>query len=237
MNNAFLLSPPPPATDSYVRNWSSLITSEHADKPNYMAMVQSLVKPFGDSLDAMGSVPYQYDVDHAVGAQLDVIGQWVGVGRSLKQPISGVYFSFNVTGVGFGQGVWKGPYDLSTGLTLLPDDHYRLLIYARILNNHWDGSKESAYALSDIVFSTVGYHMFMEDNADMSMSLGLIGSGPPDPLTFAMLTTGLFDIKPATVKLNKYITQSQIGPIFAFGMNSATFSGFGSGAWPTITLV
>jgi hypothetical protein len=91
----------------------------------------------------------KFDLDQAAGDQLDIIGLWVGVGRRVKTPPIGVYFSLDIVSVGFDQGVWQGPFDPSMGITLLDDDTYRLLIRAKIGANHWDGTLASTKASRD----------------------------------------------------------------------------------------
>ncbi|MGC7970039.1 DUF2612 domain-containing protein, partial [Salmonella enterica] len=73
------------------------------------------------------TLPFDFDLDQAIGVQLDAVGEWVGISRNITVPLAGVYFSFDIAGLGFDQGVWKGPFDPDTGLTTLDDDTYRLL--------------------------------------------------------------------------------------------------------------
>ncbi len=210
------------------------ITSAHADKPNFMAMVGASCQPSADLVAMYATIPLLYDADTAIGAQLDVVGQWVGVNRNLSIPLTGVYFSFDTDGVGFDQGVWMGPYDQVTGLVSLPDDYFRMLIKVRILNNHWNGSKSDAYTLVNAIFSVLGYTFFIEDPSNLTINLGLFGSGPPAALAKALLVSGKFDIKPATIHIAEYIYQSVSGPIFAFDINNSMFAGFGTGGWATV---
>ena len=218
-----------------LQNYTDLITSEHADKPLFKAMVEAVTKPLLETTNIEQQYSALYDVDFAIGQQLDVVGQWVGVTRDLKTPLQ-IYFSFDVEGLGFDQGLWKGKFDPATGITKLDDFHYRLLIKARILNNAWDGSIENAYQLASIVFSTYNLVLFIEDYADLSMSIGLAGTGIIDSVIFALLTEGYFRIKPAGVRIRNYFTASVPGPLFAFDLNDGiNFAGFDSGVWAKIT--
>ncbi len=223
-----------PTYVSSVTDYTKLITSEHADKPNFMAMVLGIIQPCVDSINLLQDMPSLYDVDVAEGDALDIDGMWVGVSRQLKVQITNVYFSFDIVGLGFDQGVWEGPANPSSGLTSLPDDFYRVLIKSRILNNHWDGSIVGAYSLMNSVFSVFGYKLFIQDNSDMTMLLGLIGSGPPSPLLQALLTGKYLDVKPAGVGIAGYVTQSQPGPIFAFDISNSYFQGFDTSGWALI---
>jgi hypothetical protein len=215
-------------------DYTDLITSEHSSKPKYMNMVGASLQPYVDLLNQLGVMNALYDVDAAVGQQLDVCGQLVGVSRYLDVPLAGVYFAFDTNLVGFDQGVWLGPYDPITGLTTLPDDYYRVLIKVRILNNHWDGSKQSAYTLVNIIFALFGYSFFIEDHVDMTINLGLLGAGAPAAIAQALLTSGKFNVKPATVHISNYIYQNMAGPVFSFDINNTYFGGFDNSAWATM---
>lgn len=232
--------------------YTGLITSEHRDQPRFLALVSALVQPLADITALIDGLPQAFDLDTAIGAQLDVVGQWVGRTRNLKTPITGVFFSLDTAGVGFDQGIWWSPYTPTTGIEVLPDDQYRLILRARIMNNQWDGSLEQAYAIIDSIFlsgnapsprlgstfiigqSPLGYTPiqlpFIQDNADLSMLVGL-SRKVPDALTLAMLTQGLLNVRPAGVQVSAYYTVTANAPMFALDIENDTFSGFDAGAW------
>ncbi len=133
-------------------DYTVLITSEHRDKPRFMATVRALVQPLVDQMNVLQSMPSKFDLDNAVGVQLDDVGLWVGVSRKVRTPLTGIYFSFDVAGLGFDQGIWKGPFDPDTGLTVLDNDTYRLVIRAKIGANHWDGTLASSAAILNSIF-------------------------------------------------------------------------------------
>jgi len=191
----------PGSTYSYTK----LITSEHADKAKFMATVSASFQPFADLLDLYSQVPTLYDVDQAVGAQLDIIGQWVGRNRNLSLPIAGVYFAFDTPGLGFDQGVWLGPYDSATGVVSLSDQYFRLLIKSAIMNNQWNGSLADAYLFAGQVFDAFGYSFVINDYCNLTMSLEIQGPANPPPLVVALLTGGYFDIRPAGILISSYI--------------------------------
>lgn len=136
--------------------YTALITSEHRDKPRFMAVVGALVQPLVDQMNVLQSMPGKFDLDNAVGVQLDDVGLWVGVSRKIRTPLTGIYFSFDIDGLGFDQGTWKGPFDPDTGLTVLDDDTYRLVIRAKIGANHWDGTLASSAAILNSIFGNPG---------------------------------------------------------------------------------
>ena len=122
--------------------------------------------------DLYAGMPDTFDLDLAVGAQLDTVGRWIGLGRRVATPISGVYFALDIEGLGMDQGVWQGPFDPDNGLTVLDDDTYRLLLRAKIGANHWDGTLETSAAILNQIFQG-GTHVLIEDNGDMSVDIGV----------------------------------------------------------------
>ncbi|MGI0509035.1 DUF2612 domain-containing protein [Burkholderia sp. ZZQ-2] len=210
--------------------YTALITSEHSDKPRFMATVESLVQPLVDQMGVLQSMPGRFDLDNAVGVQLDDVGLWVGVSRKIRTPLTGVYFSFDIAGLGFDQGTWKGPFDPDSGLTVLDDDTYRLVIRAKIGANHWDGTLEQSAAILNSIFDA-GTHVFIEDHQDMSMTIGIAGKVPP--ATFlALLSGGYIPLKPEGVRVNYTVVTTVDGsPLFGFDMSNQLVAGFDVGAW------
>lgn len=210
--------------------YTALITSEHRDKPRFMAVVSTLVQPLVDQMGVLQSMPGKFDLDNAVGVQLDDVGVWVGVSRKIRTPLTGIYFSFDIAGLGFDQGTWKGPFDPDTGLTVLDDDTYRLVIRAKIGANHWDGTLEQSAAILNSIFDT-DTHVFIEDHQDMSMTIGIAGKVPP--ATFlALLSGGYIPLKPEGVRVNYTIVTTVDGsPLFGFDMSNQLVAGFDVGAW------
>lgn len=217
-----------------VTKYLNLIPSANADKPDFSTMIAAVTQAWADVASVYGSIPGLYDLDVAVGTQLDVIGQWVGVSRQLTSPLTGVYFAFDTAGVGFDSGVWLGPYDPVTGLTSLPDDYYRMVIKMKILNNHWDGSVPGAYEIAAVVFGALGYSIYIEDPCNLTMRIGLIGISVPPALVAAMFTGGLLQVKPAGVRVSEYFYQTVPGPLFGFDLNNSTISGFDTGGWAAV---
>lgn len=208
-----------------------LITSEHNDKPKFMAMVETLVKPLTDDMAVVWSLIEKYDLDTAVGEQLDVVGRWVGASRTLNAPLEGVYFTLDQAGLGFDEGTWKGPFDPDSYLIELPDDAFRLLIRAKIKNNSWDGNIPQAYEDWDELFAGTDYGILIQDLGNMHMLFALTGP-TPDAVTLALFKSGQLNIKPAGVHIDAYMTPSEPDtPYFGFDVQNDSIAGFDTGAW------
>ncbi|KWK71694.1 DUF2612 domain-containing protein [Burkholderia ubonensis] len=213
-----------------LNDYTALITSEHRDKPRFAATVAAVVQPLVDQMNLLASMPGKFDLDVAVGDQLDTVGLWVGVSRRIRTPLSGIYFSFDIDGLGFDQGIWKGPFDPDTGLTVLDDDTYRLVIRAKIGANHWDGTLASSAAILNSIFGA-DTHVFIEDHQDMSMTIGISGK-VPSAVFLALLAGGYIPLKPEGVRVNYTIVTTVDGaPLFGFDMNNQFVAGFDAGAW------
>jgi hypothetical protein len=212
-------------------DYTSLITSEHQSAPKFMAMVALLAQWAVDRRNMLASIPTSYDLDSAVGQQLDRVGEWVGISRNLSLPLTSVYFSFDTTGLGFDQGTWLGPFDPTTGLVSLPDDQYRILLYATITANNWDGTVPGAYDAWNTVFRPLGYSILIQDNQDMTMTVVLVGPSP-DAVTLALFTGGYLNLRPAGVGITNYYLPSVPGsPVFGFDVETTSIAGFDVGGW------
>lgn len=208
--------------------YTGLITSQHANKPKFMAMVAGVAQPFVDLQAVLANIPVSYDLDNAIGDQLDVVGEWVGISRNISTPLA-VYFSLDTSGLGFDQGSWQGPYDPSTGLISLDDDTYRLLIRAKIGANSWDGTLGTSAAILNGIFGGDTY-VFMQDNGDMTITFGMAGK-TPSAVFMALLSHGYIPLKPSTVHVNAYLKSSVSGtPLFGFDVENQYISGFDVGS-------
>ena len=215
-----------------IEDYTGLLSAYHRGKPNFTATVRALCDGMVDLRNLYAKLPDAYDLDLAVGRQLDAVGLWVGLRRRIKTPLAGVYFSNDIDGLGFDQGVWQGPFDPDSGLTELDDDTYRLLLRAKIGANHWDGTLETSAAILGRIFGG-GTHVFIQDNGDMSVDIGIAGT-PPSALFLALLTGGYIPLKPEGVRISYYVIPSAEGPLFGFDVQNQYISGFDGGLWGSL---
>lgn len=157
---------PAPVTKS-ADDYMALITPWQANrvKARFLATVRSQVQPQADAQAFVASLAQAFDLDEAIGAQLDVDGLWIGRSRNVPTPIPNTFFSWGIQNLGWGQGYWKGPYDSSQGISQLPDDDYRRLLYAKVEANSWDGTSVGALAILLSYFSDPATLVFINDYA------------------------------------------------------------------------
>lgn len=132
--------------DSY---YLSLITSQYQNSPKFLAWLTAALEIICDINACIRSVEANFDIDQAIGVQLDALGQIIGVGRAVPfQPTGGVS-------------------------PVLDDATYRLLLNARIAQNQWDGQLASLYAIWTNLFP--GGTIAVQDNQNMTATIFLAG--------------------------------------------------------------
>jgi len=217
---------------SNTQRYLDRITSAHNQRPKFMAVVGACVQPLADLLDIESRFPWFFDLDWAVGAQLDAVGEWVGQSRNIALPLVGVYFSFDDPMLGFDQGTWKGPFDPDSGISSLSDSPYRLLIRAKIALNSWDGTIPQSNIIWGKIFAGTGYKVYTIDNSDMTMATVIGGTKTPDALTKALFQQAYLQLKPEGVRHLGISYVSVLGaPAFGFDVETGAVGGFDRGAW------
>lgn len=178
--------------------YTDLITSEHAKRPRFVAKIEVTTAARIDQQAVANALIAKFDLDAAVGDQLDIIGEWIGATRFVAVPIPGVFFSWDTPGLGWDQGVWKGPFDPTEGVTRLDDASYRLLLLAKIGSNNWNGTLPAAKVVYDTLFPAG--NITVSDNQDMTMTVTVTGA--ITALEEALLTGGYLALKPGGVAIN-----------------------------------
>lgn len=216
----------PPTTEDYL----DLIPAMNRGMPKFTAMLNFEIDPVVGAQGATLHLTVDFDLDVAVGAQLDVDGEWIGRSRYVTVPISGVFFTLDDIIRGFDQGIWYEPqYALAGGVTRLDDETYRTLLRAKIAANHWDGTLPGAKAALSIMFPEGQTQAFIIDNQDMTMTFAVSGR-IPSLLFISLLSQGYIPLKPEGVQANYIITTVE-GPVFGFDVQNQYISGFDTGAW------
>lgn len=141
---------PPPGTTASIQYYLSLITSEYQNSPKFLSWVTELLKSFDDSGACGITFLNDFDLDSAFGVQLDLLGQIVGISRTVNfQPSGGVS-------------------------PVLDDDTYRIVLRAKIAKNNWDGKIDSLQALWKVLFPNG--NLFVIDGQNMAITIILSGA-------------------------------------------------------------
>lgn len=179
-------------------DYTQLITSEHNQRPKFMAMVEAVTGAWGGIAEFINTIPAEFDLDAAEGAQLDVIGLWVGQSRLIPNVLLVQYLNFEgqPAALTFGEegnpaigGRFYSEGDSLTGSTLLADPEYRTIIRARIVRNSAKGLTSDFIRALSFIFDAPAV---IDDRGDMAVSVYI---GRPLSLTELAIITGL-DILP-----------------------------------------
>ncbi|MGF6837077.1 hypothetical protein QF001_000944 [Paraburkholderia youngii] len=188
-------------------DYTGLITSEHQPRPNYMAVVSASVQPFVDIINVVSGIPTDFDLDAAVGVQLDALGAWAGVSRNITVPST-------------------------NSVTVLPDSTFRLLVKAKIAANKWDGTTQGAASILAILYGP-STNVAFKDNQDMSFDM-LVAGIIPSAALLAILSTLVLPLKPSGVRVNnRWVTTGNGAPIFGLDIENSIIAGLDVGAWAT----
>jgi hypothetical protein len=142
-----------------------LITSEHANKPKFVATVIERIRGYVDAQNQLESLFTLFDLDTAVGQQLDIVGQWIGLSRLITVRGVSNYFSLDVPGLGLDQAQWAPPQIIPySSIFSLDDDDYRILLKSRVLANVWDGTKDGAYAAWNELMNPRGFQVLIQES-------------------------------------------------------------------------
>lgn len=208
--------------------------AQYRNKPKFMAWLDIAHRMGGDIESAAQAVRMSYDIDTAVGEQLDVIGRIVVVDRGFISDIqlNQVIFSDdNSSAPQFGDE--DAVFSSSSVATdsVMSDGLYRLAIKAKIAKNNGDATIQSilrqVYALSDDIT-----YLSVIDGQDMSFSIEFQGN--VDNLTrWALFNYNLIQ-KPAGVQFLGFV---ELGSFHVFtgyddtqfGDEKVLFSGVAGG--------
>jgi hypothetical protein len=83
--------------------YTDLITNYHATKPLFFQHVDLSTRPLLDTSTALNSLITAFDIDTAVGVQLDILGEWIGRSRYVAVP----YQAFSFPGIRTGSAMTR----------------------------------------------------------------------------------------------------------------------------------
>ena len=196
-----------------ITDYQALITSLHADKPKFMAMVGAVTQGFVDNTNFIQSLPAAFDIDQAQWTELDKIGVWVGLDRSLRATAPGLY-------------VQAPP----VGIVPLIDADYQILLKGKIGSNNWNGTIKDAFVKLTNIFGETGSVLFMIDNQNMSMIIAIAGDVPSDAFK-AALSGGYMQVRPCGILAEYLYPTEPGGPLFGFDVDNEFIGGFDHGVW------
>jgi hypothetical protein len=169
--------------DNISTYYADLLLAQYRDQPRARATIRLLAKQaLADMIT--DQVNAAFDIDTAVGTQLDVIGKYVGLSRMVGDPIAQPYFDFSdydgtLRNNGFtdytdaainAQAIWYQYQFQGQRNTALSDDAFRFLIKAQIILNANDGTLCS---IQQLLLNFLPGAVALTDNHDMTMTYTL----------------------------------------------------------------
>lgn len=215
---------------SLVDEYTALLIKQYWEKPKAFAEI-SLQASTWDTVRAfLSSLDDAFDLDLAVGAQLDVLGRIVGIPRTVPDVIPKVYFGFSINPVNEGFADRFDPLRIggpffdrfSNPYTdqQLNDDDYRFFIRAKVALN-WASayvSSDDRISIQDVILAAFDGRAYVVDNLDMTLTLYVSPVVSLDRLRLIRRLNLL--PKPQGVRYD-VIVQAEPGATFGFDNNPA----------------
>lgn len=184
-----------------INNYLNLITSQHKTKPNFMSWLSTNLNLVNDPILVMNNTITSFDINNAVGPQLDTIGLILGVSRTVNFQ----------------------PTDASS--PVLTDSMYRLILLSRVIRNQWDGTISGLQTLWNNIFPQ--YYLIIKDNENMSLNVLVLG--PSTVLQQNLISNGYIVPRPMGVNISySFASQPVYGYDLNDGV---VFGGYDTGYW------
>ena len=175
-------------------NVSNLII-QYGNKSNAVSTVTAITEEFELIYDNSNILDIAYNLDTAIGKQLDIIGKIVGISRVVPFSVPKKYFGFNghLNSYPFGSKFnvvvsypFKSKFEIPYSDSQLNDNDYRFFIKAKIIKNYATSKNIDSNNLSiqnaiDYLFNSKAYII---DNKDMTMTLYIDSSYDSSKLTY-----------------------------------------------------
>lgn len=219
-----------------VAYYQSLVTAEHAGKPKFMAVVGLVAGAFA-AVQAFNLSMYQaFDLDTAIGVQLDAVGARAGISRYVVVPVRNPWLSADDPTRGIDFAPIKTALDVGSFQSALGDESFRRLIRAKIAANNGDGSIATAYAVLTAFINNTASQVIIQNNAtanaqhpDVSVVVGIAGQWP-DYDTMIILERQMIPLFPAGVAVTVLFPSINGAAIAGMDIESSQISGTDVGA-------
>lgn len=206
---------------------------QYGNKSNAVSTVTAITEEFELIYDNANILDVAYNLDTAIGKQLDVIGRIVGISRTVPFSVPKKYFGFDghLNSYPFGSKFnvvvsypFRSRFEIPYSDGHLNDNDYRFFIKAKIIKNYAtskniDSSNLSIQNAIDYLFNSKAYII---DNKDMTMTLYIDSSYDSSKLTY-LENLDLLP-RPQGVRYNTFISYQEG---LTFGFNSFN-TGLGS---------
>lgn len=163
-----------------IERYLNRIEIQHRLRPKFIALATDLLERLDSAHDIMKQVPSLYNVNTAVGEQLDKIGEMIGIIRKdIPELVPGIT-----------------PEDIED------DELFRTIILSKIAQDNWDGTNEG---LNEIWETTAArsFEIVLKDNQNMSIDVTIMGD--VDDAVATLLDNEYIVPKPMGVSIDTFI--------------------------------
>lgn len=210
LNGSSVVNPSKPTSlDALAAPYTSLITSEHNQLPKFMSMMTAVCGSIAEITAGIRSITPAFDLDKAVGAQLDIVGLWVGQSRVIDNVLLQGFFGFSddPEALTFGEinnpaigGIFAEYGQSVTTTTVLEDNDYRTVLRARIVRNQSSGTLADIERALNFVF---GAQCRIVDPGNFNLTIFV--STPITPTQQTLLRQLDILPRPAAISINNIL--------------------------------
>jgi hypothetical protein len=209
----------------FIEAYKRLLIAQYADKEKATAHISAILSKFEEVYEFAKSFEKAFDIDFAIGKQLDIIGKIVRINRNVPFAIPKKYFGFDghKNAYPFGDKSkdvvaypFKDKFEIPYTSGTLNDQQYRFFIKAKIMKNYSCGKiideddRLSIQNAIDYIFNGIGY---ITDRKNMTLTLYIDRSFDEDMIQYIKQAEVL--PRPQGVKYNS-IVQYDNGKTFGF---------------------
>lgn len=180
-------------SDKYI----SLVPAEHRGAPKFIEWLRTILSYQDPLHEQYVYWDDNFDIDYAQGAQLDKLGEIIGLSRVLN---------------------YEPPFSLSS---VLDDNLYRLVLKCKIIKNMWNGEIDQLYDLWETLFNSP---IIITDNQDMSFDAVVAFPSEGSIRVRELAEHGYIVPKPEAVRINfSYVDAI---PLFAYDRDTPFLKGY-----------
>lgn len=179
---------------SLVTETSNLLIKQYWEKPKAKAEIELIASMWDKVRAFLAALDPAFDLDSAVGSQLDVLGRIEQLGRSAPGVIARRFFGFsnNTESLGFADkfdptrvgGPFADRFSSSYTDLQLPDIDYRAFIGVKAAFNRASAylASDELVSIQDVILLAFDGQAYVTDNLDMTLTLHVPITYDPDRL-------------------------------------------------------
>jgi hypothetical protein len=168
--------------DELKNQYELLLIKQYYEKPKALAEVGIYAQAAAEIASFYHDIFESFDLDSAVGVQLDVIGRILGLPRIVPFVIEKEFFGFDgdPTALGFDEkflivesAPFKDKFEPAYTSQQLNDDYYRFFLKAKAITNNSSAYlyNEERINITDVISFLFDDRAYVLDNQDMTLTL------------------------------------------------------------------